>query len=90
MVVFDTPGRDFGNNEIYETYKKWINEGIVNDFDKRPSFNDLRMRYFNEILLSREGDRIHRGLQFADIIAWTINRMDSINTILIFLEFDKF
>ncbi|WP_286188799.1 hypothetical protein [Sulfolobus sp. S-194] len=29
--------------------------------------------------MSREGDRIHRGLQLADVIAWIINRMDNID-----------
>ncbi|BDB99897.1 DUF3800 domain-containing protein [Saccharolobus caldissimus] len=79
LVIFDTPGRDFRANEIYETYRRWVVEGIIDEGDKRPSFTDLRMRYFNEILTSREGDRIHRGLQLADMIAWTINRMDKMD-----------
>lgn len=79
LVVFDTPGKDFKANEIYETYRKWLNEGVIDDGDKSPSFSDLRMKYFDEILMSREGDRIHRGLQVTDVIAWTIGRMDDID-----------
>ncbi|WP_016732744.1 DUF3800 domain-containing protein [Saccharolobus islandicus] len=68
LVVFDTPGRDFRANEIYETYRRWIVGGIIDEGDKRPSFTDLRMRYFNEILTSREGDRIHRAESFFTLI----------------------
>lgn len=79
LVVFDTPGKDFRADEIYDAYRRWLDEGVIDDGDTRPSFSDLRARYFDEVLTSREGDRVHRGLQVADIIAWTIGRMDYVD-----------
>lgn len=48
LVVFDTPGKDFRAKDIYEAYRRWLDEGVIDDGDTRPSFSDLRARYFDE------------------------------------------
>ncbi|BFI75969.1 DUF3800 domain-containing protein [Sulfurisphaera ohwakuensis] len=76
LPIFDTPGHEFSAGEIRDAYFRLVKEGIVYDNDKVPTYPDVRSKLFEEIMISSGGDKIHRGLQIADMIAWILNRTE--------------